>query len=78
MILWLKGSLGRSQSWYKKYLLKDVGPDKTISDEEMKKYTGMDRAQLAEWAKDKPVGPRQDARWAGDSMLYMGGASDGN
>jgi hypothetical protein len=49
----------RTQRWLERYNAKRS--DSTLSDEKMKKWIGMDRTELAIWAKDKPVGKNQPA-----------------
>jgi len=51
----------RKRSWYERN-------HRGISDEDLKKVLGMNRQELQEWAKDKPVGPRQPSRLAGDHL----------
>jgi hypothetical protein len=68
--------LERRRSWYERYAANKMKADKSISDEDMKKVIGMDRAELAEWSKDKPVGPRQESLYAGN-VGYLSGRDGG-
>ncbi|KAJ9149354.1 hypothetical protein NKR23_g4364 [Pleurostoma richardsiae] len=50
------------KSLYRRYQDAKTGRNNTMSDDDLKKYTGMDRAQLEDWAKDRPnVGGNQSA-----------------
>ncbi|KAK3935884.1 hypothetical protein QBC46DRAFT_40791 [Diplogelasinospora grovesii] len=42
------------KSWYQRYMDAKTGRNVKISDEDLKKYTGMTKAELEEWAKDRP------------------------
>ncbi|KIW09201.1 uncharacterized protein PV09_00129 [Verruconis gallopava] len=67
-------AVGRRRSWYEKY--KEMTKNKSISDEDMKRVLGMNRAELEQWAKDRPgIGPRQESQFAGD-VGYMGSGGD--
>lgn len=59
------------KSLYQRYVDYKTGRNVQISDEDMKKYTGMTKAELQEWAKDRPgVAGNQAA-----GKLAMGGAT---
>lgn len=50
------------KSWYRRYQDAKSGRNNTISDEDMKKYTGMTKEELGEWSKDRPhVGGNKNA-----------------
>ncbi|KAK1753773.1 hypothetical protein QBC47DRAFT_47918 [Echria macrotheca] len=59
------------KSLYQRYMDAKTGRNIEIPDEELVKYTGMTKAELHEWAKDRPgVGGNQPA-----GKLAMGQAS---
>lgn len=50
------------KSWYRRFQDAKSGRNNTISDEDMKKYTGMTKEELGEWSKDRPhVGGNKNA-----------------
>jgi hypothetical protein len=50
------------KSWYRRYHDAKTGRDVQIDEKELKKYTGMSKAQLDQWSKDRPgVGGNQAA-----------------
>ncbi|KAF3769529.1 hypothetical protein M406DRAFT_234768, partial [Cryphonectria parasitica EP155] len=50
------------KSLYRRYVDAKRGNNKTISDEDLKKYTGMTREELGEWSTDRPgVGGHRNA-----------------
>lgn len=50
------------RSLYRRYEDAKSGRDKPMSDEDLKKYTGMTKDELGEWSKDRPgVGPHKNA-----------------
>lgn len=59
------------KSWYKRYEDAKTGRNVQISDEDLKKYTGKSKAEIDQWAKDRPgVGVNQLA-----GKLTVGGAT---
>lgn len=49
------------RSLYRRYEDAKSGRDRPVSDEDLKKYTGMTKYELGEWSKDRPgVGPHKN------------------
>lgn len=50
------------KSWYRRYQDAKSGRSNQISDEDMKKYTGMTKEELCQWSEDRPgVGGNRNA-----------------
>jgi hypothetical protein len=47
--------------------------DKSITDEDLEKVIGMSKEKLAQWSKNRPVGPRQESQYAGNAGFMAGG-----
>lgn len=61
---------GRRTSWLARLKPQER---KELTDEDLKKHTGMTRAEMDEWAKTQPVGPRASATDAGMAGMGAGG-----
>lgn len=50
------------RSWYRRYQDAKSGRSNQISNEDMKKYTGMTKEQIVDWSQDRPgVGGNRNA-----------------